>query len=336
MKKFILALSAVASLYADTPPCINPISTVDWVFYADALQFKGVCNCVRDGHIKIGLKWQVAEPFAFVEVVRKAWEFKCLGQSTSKAEVSKQDGNNKSKRGANPNVHYIKYPVFAVLNLAMDNLCVTKKGEKDDFDKVVDGLDFIPNGFSEINPLLKDDFLANLAQPYKILTATPPAQIACLGSCAASSMPASAIEYMEPLRNSLYWCAGCWGALGVNTTSVSGKDPVVESGLIAARMIDMLHYDLQLNVYKEIDGLNWASSMSNFGVPSDVKCSPKKFPVIPISQYWMQLAYPVVRDAVPLGDFPPKWSWFAQHSGGEDFVWAIWRIRTCCVGFQFP
>jgi len=63
---------------------------------------------------------------------------------------------------------------------------------------------------------------------------------------------------------------------------------------------------------------------------------PKAFPRIVKSQYWLNLAYPVSWDAVPIGDFPPKWSWFKKSPGNEDFVWAVWRIRDCCLGFQFP
>ena len=64
---------------AGTPPCINPISTIDWSFFVDALEFEGVCTCSTPGQIKIGLKWRVAEPIAFVETPRKAWEFPCFG-----------------------------------------------------------------------------------------------------------------------------------------------------------------------------------------------------------------------------------------------------------------
>jgi conjugal transfer pilus assembly protein TraU len=322
---------------AGTPPCINPISTIDWSFFVDALEFEGVCTCSTPGQIKIGLKWRVAEPIAFVETPRKAWEFPCFGIKKSVTKVSKKDGYTNGVQGAKTNVHYIKYPVFAVLNLVMDNLCVLKKGEKDDSGQIVNGLDILPTGFSEVNPLIWDDYLSVLVQPEKLLLANPVAQVACLADCVASSSASDDdLDSAESMRNSLFWCAGCWGAIYPDTTSIYGQDDIVESALEVVRILDVLHSSFQLMSFKEVSGLDWSANFSESSVPSDVACNPKVFPRIIKSQYWLNLAYPVSWDAIPIGDFPPKWSWFKKSPGNEDFVWTVWRIRDCCLGFQFP
>lgn len=332
IKAFILSLLLLFSAgYSATPPCINPISTVDWSFFVDAFEFKGTCTCSTSGTLKVGVKLQLAEPIAFIETPQKAWDFLCLGSTRSKFSLQKKDGNNigrESSDGAKTNAHYIKYPVFAVLNIVMDNLCVTR----------AESFDLIPTGLSEINPLIWDDELSILIQPWKLLLATPVTQVLCLADCIAStSVTAGNVGFMESVRNNLFWCAGCWGTITPDTTTTSGgADTVVESALTATKLIDILHETLQLKVFKETSNLSWAGAFSNWGTPSDVACNPKFFPIIVKSQYWLNLSYPVAWDAVPIGKFAPLWSWFKKYPTKEENVFTLWRIRTCCLGFQFP
>jgi len=310
-----------------TPPCVDPISTVDWSFFVDTLEFKGVCTCSTSGKIKVGVKLQLTEPIAFIETPNKAWDFICFDSTRSKLSIQKKDGTNLGKKGAKTNAHYIKYPVFGVLDITFDNLCTLGDLE----------FDIIPTGLSEINPLLWDDELSIIAQPWKLLLANPIAQVLCLADCVSSSVVfPSNVSSFETVRNSLFYCAGCWGAIQPNTTTTLGKLSIEESALTATKILDMMHETLQLKVYKEVSGLGWASAFSNFGIPSDVACQPKFFPIIVKSQYWLNLAYPVSWDAIPIGDFPPKWSWFKKYPSKEENVWTVWRIRTCCLGFQFP
>jgi len=312
---------------AATPPCFNPISTVDWTFFVDALEWKGVCTCSTSGTVKVGMKLQIAEPIAFIEVPNKAWDFLCFGSTRSKMSIQMKDGTNQGKKGSKTNVHYIKYPVFGVLNIAFDNLCTTHDTS----------FDIIPSGLSEINIFLWDDEISILAQPWKLLLANPIAQALCLADCIASSVvPASNVGLGETVRNNLFWCAGCWGAIQPDSTTTRGKDSVVESALKATRLIDHMHETLQLKVYKETSALSWAGAFANYAQPSDVACLPKFFPIIVKSQYWLNLSYPVSWNAIPIGDFPPKWSWFKKYPGKEENIWAVWRIRNCCLGFQFP
>lgn len=313
--------------YSATPPCINPISTVDWSFFADTLEFKGVCSCATETGIKVGVKLQLAEPIAFIEVPDKAWDFLCFGSTRSKYSIQNKDGTNQGKHGSKTNMHYIKYPVFGVLNITFDNLCTTHDTE----------FDILPTGLSEINPLLWDDELSVMTQPWKLLFANPLAQTLCLADCITSSiMPASNVNFGETVRNNLFWCAGCWGTIMPDTTTTNGKESIVESAVKAVRLIDQMHETLQLKLYKEVPTLSWAAVFSNWGQPTDVACVPKFFPIIVKSQYWLNLAYPVAWDAVPIGDFPPKWAWFKKYPTKEENIFAVWRIRTCCLGFQFP
>lgn len=323
-KSIIAFLTAIAFSFAGNPPCIDPISTVDWSFFIDALELKGVCTCSTSGKIKVGLHFQVAEPIAFIETPRRAWDFPCFGYKRDN-KVESKDGTNLGESGAKTNVHYIKYPVFGVLNIVFDHLCVSKNTQ----------IDLLPSGFSELNPLIWDDELAVLVQPWKLLLATPIAQISCLADCVASS---TAPDSTEALRNSMFWCAGCWGTIFPDTTTTYGINQITESALVATRILDIMHENAQLFLYKETSGLGFISTVNkNAKVPSfDVKCTPAYFPVIVKSQYWLNLAYPAPKEAVPIGKFAIPWAFYSTTPSEEDFVWAVWRIRDCCVGFQFP
>ena len=266
----------------------------------------------------------MAEPIAFIEVPRRAWEFPCFGFERSGLSVREKDGTNQSEGASKVNVHYIKYPVFGVLNIAMDNLCVDKSTS----------FDLVPTGFSELNPLIWDDKLASLIQPWKLFFASPAAQITCLADCVATS---TAPEASESLRNSMFWCAGCWGTIFPDTTTTYGLNAITESGLIATRILDVMHESAQLLVYKEASGLSFIADVMDVSVPSfDVKCQPFYFPAIVKSQYWLNLAYPAPEEAVPIGDWGLKWALMKSRPGEENFVWVVWRIRDCCVGLQFP
>jgi conjugal transfer pilus assembly protein TraU len=314
---FLLLFAGFASLvHADDRPCINPISTVDWDFFFDRLDMHSdICVCETNGKVKVGLKWTVPEPIAFIEVVRKPYYFPCLDMEMS--DSLKKYGTNYGKNGVKRNVHYIKYPVFGVLSLAMDYLCIDKYTQ----------FDIAPP--SEIDPRQNDDELSILFQPEKLLFANPIAQAICFADCISSSIE-------QPL-NMLYWCAGCWGTIGTVATVTPGVDPVVESALLAVRQLDLLHADLQLWKYSNAPSLDYVASVADIGAVVDTICDPHIFPRIIKSQYWLNLAYPVVGDAIPIGDFGIKWSFFKQSPGeGEDFIWTVWRVRDCCIGFQYP
>jgi len=324
-KGIVTLLALIGTSLAGNPPCLDPISTVDWSLFVDKLELKGTCKCSTSGSIKVGLKWQLAEPIAFVEVPYRAWEFRCFGYRRSGFTLSKNDSLPTGDSGGKTNVHYIKYPVFGVLNITFDYLCTDSK---------TTSFDFLPSGMSEINPLIWDDELSILVQPWKLLMASPIGQIACLADCAATSV---APDSTEGLRNALFWCAGCWGTIAPDTTTTFGNNQLVESALTAVKILDVLHESLQLWVFKDVSGLNVISNIRNVAVSGfDPACQPFPFPVIVKSQYWMNLAYPSPGDAMPIGDWGLKWALMKSRPGEENFVWVVWRIRDCCVGFQFP
>lgn len=308
-----LAFLIVGVVFSAQPPCLDPISTVDWKFFAQSVKIKGVCTCATSGIPKVGIKVELAEPIAFVETTRKAWSFPCFGITKSPTSLSPKDGSRIKK-----NVHYIKYPVFAVLNIVLESLCVDKGS-----------FDILPSGLSELNPLLWDDRLSMIAQPYKLFFASGLAQTSCLADCTASTLG-------KPM-NELFWCAGCWGTIFPISTTTTGVSRVSESALIAVRVLDFFHESAQLLLTYPAGGLDVIGSItgrSDAVSPSwDLSCNPAYFPFVVKSQYFLQLAYPSPRSPVPIGTYPTRF-FYVFPVGGDDLVWVVWRKRVCCLSLS--
>lgn len=313
MKYLLITISIVFSVmaHAATRPCVNPISTVDWRFFADQLHLSGTCMCTDDANVKVGLKWRVAEPIAFIEVTGKSFNYPCIGVRIAKSK--KQNSSNYSNHGVKRNTHYIKYPVFGMLNMVMDYLCIDNNTQ----------FDIAPP--SELDPRQNTD-LAVLFQPDKLAFAAPLARPLDFADCVSTS-----VGY--PL-NQIYWNAGCWGSLINIANQSEGTKPVEEAALLAAKQLDLLHADFQLWKYSDAPGLDFVSMFSNAGGNNDTSCQPRAFARLIKSQYWLQLAYPTTSKAFRIGDFSPKWALFKQYPTGEEFVFTVWRIRDCCAGFQ--
>lgn len=318
---FLLIFLIIKSpAFAGSRPCLDPISTVDWGFFFDEFEISDdadlgpFCICKSNEGIKVGLKFHIAEPIGFIEVVNKAYDFPCFGFNLK--NTVKMSGTSMDITGTKRNIHYIKYPVFAMLNIILDYLCIEKNRD----------FDLLPP--SELDPRQNNPVLAMLFQPDKLIFANPAALALSITDCVSSSAG-------HPM-NALYGYAGCWGALGEVTPVSDGTDPVSESALLAAKEIDLLHSDFQLWKYSDAQGLETVAKLSG-GKVLDSVCEPTPFPRIIKSQYRLNLSYPAPTDAVVIGETPLKgWPFFKQYPGKETFVWTVWRIRDCCAGFQLP
>jgi len=220
---------------------------------------------------------------------------------------SNKDGaeNGKVKK----NVHYIKYPVFAVLNLAMDYLCVTRGN----FDIAIP---------SEFHPLQNNDTLANILNPDRLLFNNPIAQIACLYDCIQSTVWRPA--------NALYWCAGCWGSFTSQTTMAYGKNALSDNAFLTLKEIDLMHAQFQLWKTSEAGALDYIAKAVG-GVSSSSRCQVKPFPRVIKSQYKLNLSYPFPGRVFKNGSYP-FWGWFKSLPGAEDSIFALWQRNDCCLG----
>lgn len=299
-------LIPVKSYSAGCVPIFNPITNVDWSMFVREFRFLGICAC-SDPIPRKGFKIRYAEPIGLIETTQKPFFFPSLNLNLGVFSGLYKVGNQLGVSGTTVNTHYLWYPVFWVLNILSDVLCMQVDPTSIDFGYL-----------SEVDPTWTFDELNHYLQPEKLLYANPVAQSVCLADCAAST-------FQRPL-NSLYWCAGCWGGIFPDTGNVQeqGGNDVTGANLIATRFIDKAHSSF----------LFWATSpgeaVGSEEIPDSI-CQPVPFPRIIKTQYWLQPACPVIRFGYALGTIPAYTSTFAKAPGFEDYVFVLWRKRICCL-----
>lgn len=320
MKKYIILLFTITILYAgSTRPCINPFKTVDWTIFFDELKFKGFCICKNEktGLPRVGLpgKIHLIEPIGFVEITNKPWNFPCIGIKMSSniksMGSSREEDEVDSKRTA---VHYIKYPVFAVLGYLSDSLCQTRFPSSMDFGYI-----------GEIMVGWQNDLFAAFEMPDMLVLGNPVTALAALPDCIATTAG-------HPI-NYLYYNAGCVGHIGLSTGHANGNDPISDAMLLSAKILNNLHAGAMLMKTSDAKGLPNAIIGGESIVAGDSMCKPKLFPRIVKSQYMLNLSYPTVGDVQEIGTIALKWALFKNKvTTQDDIVMTVWRRRDCCAG----
>lgn len=289
---FPISIGSVKVSNSNRPDTPNPASPI--------------CYCQKGNIPQVGIAVGFWEPIALVDVTRVPFCFMSLG-GLRMIKTTKNHGGHGTKHGrgkegslvSNYQVHYVKFPVFFLLSLFMDFLCL----EKGDVD-----VGYI----SEFDPLWNDEELAFLINPEAALFGNKFAQLACVADCTAATA-------RLPLQT-LFWCDGCQGSLypftGANPAHVGG---VQSSLLMTGRLLAKMHRQFMLPLTS--------------GCSQNALCYKNPAPVIIKNQYRLQMVYPSrSRHCDPLGRSEVMWSSGKEVPyKGEDFVYLIWRKRNCCM-----
>lgn len=251
---------------------------------------------------RLGLRFKFWEPIGLIEVTRSpfcspSFGGMALGPSTIK-------GHGISARGkAFFNTHYIKYPVFAVLNIITDINCL-------------DISSFDIGWLSEVDPAWDDDELAMIIHnPEAILFGNPVAVTACALDCGFQNF-----SWVAPTNpyDLMFWCAGCvGGAYPLSGHVTTRRSIAADSQLIASRLIFLMN--------------RVALLMTNIG--SDTWC-PRYLPtgMWRKSHYRLQPAMPFLRPATAIGTNNPITEVGRSIPAvGEDYVFVLWQKRDCCL-----
>jgi conjugal transfer pilus assembly protein TraU len=276
---------------------VNVTKEEDFVDYS-----KRICIC-KGIPPAIGIPLTFWEPVHLVDVTRHAYKMMGLGGISIGKESVKNRGSvglvgDGPSQSSFYHVHWYHYPLFALLSLFTDFVCV----EKGDLDM---------GYMTELDPMWNDDQLSIIMNGEAGLFGNPMAQIACIADCAAAS-------FGKPL-DSLFWCAGCQGSLYPFTGTVAHHTGSIQaSSLLVHRIIAKLHRSYLLKGFEE-----------------DEFCESTYLPVIKKSQYKTQLVYPIPQTKGPchaLGKTDLIWGMGKSYPyGGEDFVYLIWTKKQCCL-----
>ncbi len=267
---------------------------------------KTVCTCAGTPP-KVGIPLTFWEPTRLVDVTRHAYKLMGLGGLSVGKETIKNRGSigftDASTQASFYHVHWYTYPLFSMLGLFLDFICL----EKGEIDMVY---------MSELDPLWNDDQWALLVNAEAGFFANPAAQLACIADCTASS-------FNKPL-DELFWCAGCEGSLYPFTGTVAHHVGAVQaSALLLQRVIAKLHRTLAIKGYEK----------NNY-------CEAEFLPIFKKSLYKTQMIYPIPQTSgacQALGKSDVLWgAGKAFPFKGEDFVYLIWTKKQCCLDAVKP
>lgn len=267
-----------------------------------------VCACPAPPPIfyRIGIPVSFWEPARLIETVATPYYFPSLGFGldfdSTKGFLS---GKNHSLNDALPEqstfaqAHYLLFPVWSILDLLTDFVCVEHSG----FDVAY---------ITELDPLWQDDELAFIIQPEALLFANPFAQMACM----ADSVSVNAYRPLE----SLFWCVGSGGSAYPMTGHVNDENIIQANSTIAARMI----YKLARELLICDTGLDLCSC-----VPTPIWYKPN-YKLHAMRPAVRKKAWPIGKSAFFYGSNlnPP----FRGSKGpGDEFLWMVFRKRACCA-----
>lgn len=324
---FILFSSVSATAYAKkcTGRMVNPITDICWACIlpitigatpvvagttADTINYPSpICVCPKLAGLPLpGIAVGYWEPIRMVDVTKAPFCFVGIGGLTIDPGISagsgaaRAVGTGTEDDGATWHLHWYQYPVFTLLSLVMDALCL----------EVTQSFDVAY--ITEVDPMWHDDELSFVISPESILFGNLIAQAACAADCLSASI-------WLPL-DPLFWCAGCNGGMfPINGNIHSHIGSIQSSSLAMARMIYKMHRETLLPITSGPEAICQA-------IPS---------PMIKKSQYRTQLTVPIptidpMFGCNQLGKSSMFWDSFREVPvTGEDFNYLLWRKRTCCV-----
>lgn len=323
---FLCTNSCVGESDIGEQPCTNPFDTVDWDFFTDDMIIGSYgddssdgsfCECFSStGDTVAGFRMRISEPISFIEVVDTPYYFPCW-QDSETSDLAKQKGrgirtrqdNSGDKSGGYGIVHFITYPVFAVLNIVMDKICGSSGGI---------GIPFI----GELEPEWYSDFMAVTLKPEVFLFNNPIAALACAYDCVTATAD-------EP-TNWMTWCLGCWGSMKGASGRSDGQNEIVDAALLVSRATSNMHRTFRLKQTIPVDMSNAPFMAMDTSDGDDVVCDPPYYPEIIKSQYFYNLSYPVVSDTFAIGEWQMLWQNFKKVPTYPEKIFTQWRRKACC------
>lgn len=254
-------------------------------------------------------------PSAMLETVKTPLCFPTLGVQIPGLGQFLGPGNNASHKisGSGPSqkmnqntsdqVHYIKYPVFAMLDLTLVVSSVNL-GE-------VFGTNLDIGYLSEVDPTWKVDMLADVENPEGILFANPVAQLACMADSAAASIG-------FPLAP-LYWCMGSYGSVYPMAQQIGSAGTVQGSAGLAGRMLSLMSSRAQLWMTSGCLAMCQALPM-----PIWYKNELNYYPIYPG-------IYPL---RIPVGETGLRWDHainLAVPTQSDNYIWELYQHVQLCA-----
>ncbi|MBD3831393.1 MAG: TraU family protein [Arcobacter sp.] len=257
-----------------------------------------ICIC-KDPIPRIGIPVSFFEPSKLIEVVKDPYCFPSMGFGlpTSGGAIGGTSGDDGvGNQSTFYQAHYYIFPIYALLELLTDFICLQSTG----FDMAY---------ITEVDPLWNNDTLSAIINPEALLFGNPIANLACMADAVSSAV-------FQPL-DPLFWCKGSWGNAYPLTGQTGGDGYVEASASVAASLIYKLHRQLIL----------WGS-WGQLGL-----CGYYPAPIWRKSAYRLQIVTPIPSIyATTIGTTGMLWS-FGKNPPfvGDNFSYLLFKKRECCA-----
>ena len=261
-----------------------------------------ICTCLTP-FPRVGIKVSFWEPIAVIEPTAIPWCSPSLGASIPAGGPGGESYGANGQRAVSHlktyQAHFIKYPVFALIDYLADFICL-------------DGGSGMDIGYiTELDPLWQNDIWAAIIGPEAYLVANPVAQTACM----ADSVASAAGFPIDPL----WWCLGSWGSAFPMTQNVKDAvSPMETQAAISARLLMKLHRQMML----------WGS-IGEAGL-----CQSFPMPIMRKSQYGIFPVYPSLGwpFRIPIGRSGLVWDRGIDNTANMHVgAWMVYRKRDCCA-----
>lgn len=323
----LFVASAVApALATEGGTIFNPISDPNWAADMFPIVVSGVslggsqpplvhepavCLCPSHlfGYPVPGIGMSYWSPSYIVEVTTHPGKLLTLGGANVLGSAFRQEmGPAKSNAAGGANqgesraqVHWYNYPLFAMLNIAVD----------------MGGCTNMDTGFdlammTEPDPTWQNDLWSIIFSPEATLFANPIAQLACMVDATAST-----VAYpLDPM----FWCAGAWGSL----YPFSGNPNSEQSDQQANALTLAKFLARQFRI-----GVMWDT------VGPAAYCTAVPSPVLVKSQFRVDPVYPhpVFGSPIYIGQSAIRWGLIppANYPTGQDSAYLLWMAHQCCL-----
>jgi conjugal transfer pilus assembly protein TraU len=250
----------------------------------------------------MGIRVNYHEPLYIEEIAKTPGCLSSLGglQLFSGFETEQTELQERANSASRWQVHWYEYPIFSVLDMFKDFLCMEVSG-------------FALAYMTEIDPTWQDDAWGAIFAPQALLFANPFAQSVC-------AMDAiSATTANRPIDD-LFWCAGSWGSVYPLTGNGNASvDRLQSANLVGAKFIARL---------SEM-GLLWQT------VGEFAKCRAYIMPIWMKSQFSIDPVYPVVYhgEGMSIGAATSVWEYapVETYPYEENLNQVIFQEQQCCM-----
>lgn len=248
-----------------------------------------------------GIEVTFHEPLYIQEIVKNPGCFSSLGdvkllEGYNLEQTDLKEDESSSSRWQ---IHWYKYPVFALLKLFQNFACL----QNDDY-----AIAYI----TEIDPTWQNDAWGAIFAPESVIFANKLAQASC-------SIDAISATIKKPL-DAMFWCAGSWGSVYPLTGNANASTDRIQSAeLVAAKLIARLSRI----------GMLWNS------VGEWAMCTPVPMPIWVKSQFTVDPVYPIISNGqgMAIGAAPPVYSYAPPQTYPiyENINQVIFQEQQCCV-----